>query len=377
MNISSLKSRLYTKLNAESGFTRDCMDPWNNLEISTQGDVCPCCNIHQSFAQPPQETIDINIIRNQVAFRSLRESLLNGNLRTECEKCHIRKTIPISVFKRRVQAELNKLSTEDLLQPLPLSGIRIDINGKCNLRCDYCAVSSPSYHADHDCEMTHSVFEFAFSFIENEPQAIVHVNGHGETTIHPNWYEWCERIVESGHRPLIITNLAKNYTEVELELLANFHTIQVSLDSDDAIMMKKIRKAVKVERIFDTIEKIRKAAKRQSLQEPLISFSIGVYDPSIWTLEKFIDRLIGNGIASIVFWNLVEYSHQKTVSGLNRLNEIQKQQAINILGRVRKRLLLAEIPHYFAGDLKSIIPEDKILFKMLFFIKKMIRSTIK
>ena len=39
--------------------------------------------------------------------------------------------------------------------------------------------------------------------------------------------------------------------------------IQVSLDSDDGEMMKRIRKAVQVERVFETIQRIREVAARQ------------------------------------------------------------------------------------------------------------------
>ena len=74
-------------------------------------------------------------------------------------------------------------------------------------------------------------------------RANVHVNGHGETTFHPKWVAWCRRIVEAGHLPCIITNLAKHYTDAELEMLAEFRAIQVSLDSDDGEMMKRINSA--------------------------------------------------------------------------------------------------------------------------------------
>jgi MoaA/NifB/PqqE/SkfB family radical SAM enzyme len=250
---------------------------------------------------------------------------------------------------------VSALPSHDPLGPLPIAEVRIDINEKCNLRCDYCAVSSPSYAG---VEMKEEVFERVLPLLANEPAAIVHVNGHGETTFHPKWVAWCRRIVEAGHRPFIITNLAKHYTDAELEMLAEFEFIQVSLDSDDGDMMKRIRKAVQVEKVFETIQRIRETAARgASSHVPKFSLSIGVYDPSIWTLERFVRRLVDMNISTIAFWDLVEYPHQALVKPLSRLEGRQRKRARQILGRVRARLEVAGIPYRFAGDFHAMVPE--------------------
>lgn len=96
--------------------------------------------------------------------------------------------------------------------------------------------------------------------------------------------------------------------------------IQVSLDSDDGEMMKRIRKAVQVEKVFETIQRIREtAARRAPSHAPKFSISGGVYDPSIWTLERFVRRLVDMNVSAITFWDLVEYPHQTLVRPLNRL----------------------------------------------------------
>ena len=178
--------------------TRDCLDPWNNLEISARGEVRPCCNF-DSIGRFDSDGRDIRGLRNTGAFRALRESLLSGNLQSPCQRCHIRSTVPVVTLKQRVEAAVRDLPSPDPLDPLPIAHVRIDINEKCNLRCDYCAVSSPSYAG---VEMEDELFERIVPLLANEPGAIVHVNGHGETTFHPKWVAWCRRIVEAGHRPV-------------------------------------------------------------------------------------------------------------------------------------------------------------------------------
>ena len=213
--------------------TRDCLDPWNYVEISAGGDVRPCCRFH-SLAKLDRAS-QVGVIRNNEEFRALRESLLNGQLQTACQQCHIRKTVPVDVLKRRVGAMVRRAGEKDVLKTLPIKYFRIDINEKCNLRCDYCMVSSPDYRG---VEMKPAVFDRAIALLDQiGPKADVHVNGHGETTYHPQWMDMCGRIIERGFRTLIITNLAKNYSDEEVELLSRFSRVQISLDSDDTEMM--------------------------------------------------------------------------------------------------------------------------------------------
>ena len=350
--------------------TRDCLDPWNYLEISARGEVRPCCNF-DSIGRLDSDGRDTRALRNTDAFRALRESLLNGNLQSPCQRCHIRSTVPVATLKQRVEAAVRAVPSPDPLDPLPVAEVRIDINEKCNLRCDYCAVSSPSYAG---VEMEEALFERIVPLLANEPGAMVHVNGHGETTFHPKWVAWCRRIVEAGHRPYIITNLAKQYTDVELDMLAEFRVIQVSLDSDDGEMMKRIRKAVQVEKVFETIQRIREmAARRASSHVPRFWMSIGVYDPSIWTLEPFVQRLVGMNISMITFWDLVEWPHQTLVRSLSRLDDRQRERARQVLGRVRTHLELAGIPYRFAGDFHSMVPVRSLLQRVIWRVGRLLR----
>jgi MoaA/NifB/PqqE/SkfB family radical SAM enzyme len=350
--------------------TRDCLDPWTYLEISARGEVRPCCNFN-SIGRLDSDGRDTRGLRNTDAFRALRESLLNGNLQSPCQRCHIRSTIPVATLKQRVEAAVRDVPSPDPLDPLPVAEMRIDINEKCNLRCDYCAVSSPSYAG---VAMEEALFEQIVPVLANEPGARVHVNGHGETTFHPKWVAWCRRIVEAGHRPYIITNLAKHYTDVELETLAEFQVIQVSLDSDDGEMMKRIRRAVRVEKVFETIQRIREtAARRASSHVPRFWMSIGVYDPSIWTLERFVRRLVDMNISMITFWDLVEYPHQTLAKPLHRLDDRQRERARKVLGSVRTHLELAGIPYHFAGDFHSMVPQRSLLQRVIWRVGRLLR----
>jgi hypothetical protein len=66
-------------------------------------------------------------------------------------------------------------------------------------------------------------------------------------------------------------------------------------------------------------------------------------------------------ISMITFWDLVEYPHQTLVRPLSQLDDRQREHARQLLGRVRMRLDVAGIPHRFAGDFHSMVPEPSSL----------------
>jgi hypothetical protein len=337
--------------------TRDCLDPWNYLETSVAGDLRPCCRFRPLAKL--DDSADVRTLRNNEHFRELRRSLLSGQLQSDCQSCHIRKTVTIGALKQRVAAAARHSGEEDLLKPHPVGLLRIDITEKCNLRCDYCAVSSPDYKG---VDMEDSIFERALTLLDEiKSDADVHVNGHGETTYHKRWTQMCGRIIDRGFAPFFITNLAKDYSDDEVELLSRFSRIQVSLDSDDTELMRSIRKPARVEKIFDTVKRIRvSAARRGARKRPEFAFSVGVYDPSIWTLETFVDRIIRDGsvkAVQVTFWDLVEYKHQRLVKSLGRLEPEQKVRAKTILRRISRRLDFAGVSHEFVGDFHGMAPK--------------------
>jgi hypothetical protein len=109
------------------------------------------------------------------------------------------------------------------------------------------------------------------------------------------------------------------------------------------------------------MERIRAAAARRGgRRHPKFSFSIGVYDPSIWTLETFVDRIIRHELADITFWDLVEYKHQRLVKRLSRLDPEQKIRARKILRRISRKLDLAGVRYIFAGDFYGMTPKPGV-----------------
>jgi MoaA/NifB/PqqE/SkfB family radical SAM enzyme len=327
----------------ETGMTRDCFDPWQYLEISSDGAHKPCCR----FEKWAKSDID-KISRDEPSFRSLREKLISGKLSPTCKSCSIRKKISVQEFNEKLRKKAEQKKADDLHAPWKLKELRIDINEACNLRCSYCPVSMPGYDGQ---PMSGDILEKVLSLALLTPKGVkLHINGHGETTFHPSWVPFCRSLVAQGKRPLIITNLAKNYSDEEIDLLSYFSVVQVSLDSADEGMMQKIRKPARVGKIFEDIARIRAAAIHDGRRPPVMSLSVGIYDPSIWALSDFVDQIVSMRMNEVTFWNLVKYEHDKLTRPLRDLSAQDSDRAAAILSNIRQRLDAAGIAYVFAGD---------------------------
>jgi len=68
-----------------SGETRDCLDPWFQPLLQTNGDVSPCCWYYAPLGNLNQQSFD-EIVNNE-AFQQLRRQLLTGDLPEFCIAC--------------------------------------------------------------------------------------------------------------------------------------------------------------------------------------------------------------------------------------------------------------------------------------------------
>lgn len=333
--------------------TRYCLDPWAYLEISASGRVRPCCNYHD-LADLTSGDPAASSVRDSESFILLRESLLHGDLSHKCRACHIRSALSPEQFQVLIRTALCR-PMGDIVKAGPLRSVRIDINERCNLRCIYCASSQPGYSG---VEMSEEVFTRCEKFISlQKGRMTIMLNGHGETTFHPRWVEYFDRLTRLGHRMALVSNFAKRFDNAELDALARLDSIEVSLDSANEGLMKRIRRHVSVSTITRNIEAVRAYAARLGIREPKISFSTGIYHPVIWELEAFADFAAALKVRSITFWNLREYKSLEEapieVTSLNRLEASRKLDATAVLQRLREKLSAIGIAFVFFGDFQD------------------------
>jgi len=299
--------------------TRLCFDPWVNAEFTVDGRLKPCCNLRRGVTL--DDDAGVAAAHGSELFRDLRHEILTGNLCAECSRCHIRPMVPVEQVITRLFPQLPPGA--GLLDGGRAETVRIDVTSRCNLRCVYCALSVEG--ADPGRHMTDENLERVGRFVESLGTVrTVGVNGHGETTHHPRWREFCDQLIAAGKPLSIITNLGRAYDDDEIATLARFRIIEISIDTADEGLLRRIRRKVDLSRIVTNMAHIRARALMDGIAAPHFSFSCGLYDQSITRLEAFAALAAAVGVRTITFWDLQKYPDlpgQQNVQPLSSLDD--------------------------------------------------------
>ncbi len=321
---------------SETGQTRSCLDPWKNVEFMTNGRVKPCCKFNGAADLADHGSLED--LRRSDTYQELRLGLLTGNLHPVCQTCHIRKMVPI---KEQVQQVFRLLGPGvSLVEPGPLLTARVDMTGKCNLRCVYCAVSQPWYDGP---QMPDEDLEQVADQLAGYPSlTAVDVNGHGETTQHPRWKAFCRRLLAKDIPLTIITNLGRKYDEDDFDVLSRFKVVQISVDTADDNLLRAVRRKVELSRIVYNLTRIRTTALVDGRKPPLMSFSCGIYDRSVLRLEEFAWFAVTLGVPSITFWNLVQYPDVPGATAVRPLSTLDDTELAAAMACIDRALAVLE-----------------------------------
>lgn len=329
--------------------TRRCLDPWRHLEITASG-LQPCCMI-ASIAPLEADIKSLDEARNGDAFKRLRQQLLSGDLDPRCEMCHIRPSVPVEKLQEQVRwrRRLAGVKRED--EALPLSVVQIEVTKDCNLRCVYCGVSQPHYVVD---AMSTELLQGVADILDELPKNVsLIINGHGETTHHPDWLILGKRIADLGLHARLTTNLARLLKDEEAACLAHFRSIEVSVDSVDPVLLREVRRHVRLANILKNIEKIRHFAKSLRRRGPRFTISCGIYDANFSSLEKMVPFCVDNKISSVTFWPLLKHEDLPGVANVYPVTSLAPDQigaAVSHVETTLARLHDAGIRTVIAGE---------------------------
>ena len=307
--------------------TRNCLDPWTYLEVTPESGLKPCCNINaiESWSEGSES---IAALRDSIGFQEIRDGLISGDLHDACKNCHIRPFVPVEEF--------NKSLTKESFgrHSMPLRSLRIGVTSACDLRCTYCAVSQPSYKG---CSMSLETFDQVIGLLEGQSRDLdLHLNGHGETTFHPNWLSFVGRVVELGFKPTLLSNLARPLDDEEAKCLSDFGVIGVSVDTVDPELLQSIRRKVRLEVIENNLQKIRASG---SSTLPKFEISCGIYDQSVMNLEGIEDFCVRNDILKITFWQLVKYPDILGATNVHPIPSLPEEQIRQCIDAFERALI--------------------------------------
>jgi MoaA/NifB/PqqE/SkfB family radical SAM enzyme len=185
-----------------------------------------------------------------------------------------------------------------------VKSVNLELTKECNLRCTYCAVSQPRYAGE---VMQEATLGSALRGIREVGPLSVALNGHGETTTVPHWERVAEGLRRSGIRLHLTSNFARRFTAGEVDELARMTSIVVSIDTDDAELLRAVRRHVNLETILENVRLIRECAQKLRIRGPVVTASCVVGTHNVMHLDRFVQAALRSGFQGFGLCNLVQY----------------------------------------------------------------------
>lgn len=215
----------------------------------------------------------------------------------------------------------------DLLHTSRTYHAMIEFTRDCNMRCVYCAVSQPTWETS-TLDLTH--FDKIIDSLKNRGLQVAIMHGHGETTIVDGWHEYARRLQRHGVDLIICTNLARKFSQDELDVLSEFTSITVSLDTIDPILFRQLRKGGDIDRIISNQARIQALAKKKIAWV----WSSVVVDKTIDGILDLVRLGLSLGVQTFCFCNLTEHPNVE-LRHLSKLTLEEAKQALCVLHEAR------------------------------------------
>jgi len=152
----------------------------------------------------------------------------------------------------------------DVLRARPET-IAIEVTSKCNLRCSYCYKADEIHEAlpGANEDMTDAMIARLYRYCKEAGIKSVSLSVVGETTLHKGWRSRVKQFLED---PEIKTHLNSNFVRLfdddDLSALISLDTLQISIDSPDLAMMRKLRSRADIRTITYNIVRLRQKARK-------------------------------------------------------------------------------------------------------------------
>ena len=216
--------------------------------------------------------------------------------------------------------------------------IHLEFTSRCDLRCVYCSVSGPNY-VGQDLSFPKNFDQFVKEMKARNIQEVL-INGHGETLILNNWRSYCHKLLEAGFSISLISNFARELSPEDYDTLARLSNIQISCDTIDLKLFRKIRRGGDFRTLVYNMGRVRAAAAKNGHGVPSFSWSCVVSDQNVLDLDTYVSMGIGLGVRQFTFCNLVKYSDIPGDFTVNHLCEMPKEQFFQALQKLERALSL-------------------------------------
>ncbi len=231
---------------------------------------------------------------------------------------------------------------ESLLQVSHTDKVLIEFTSRCNLKCPFCTVSHPDYRGgDNSLEVEELIPKLKERRVNR-----IEINNHGETTIINGWEKAAEKLLEASFEVSITSNLAKSFSDEEINVLANM-TVYLSIDTVDPELFKKLRLGARLERVLENVRRIQLRKKELNISKPFGWRTI-LCDVTYSGVLDLINLGLKLGVTEFYFGHLQKMMNFKSSFDTNHILALPQEnvdEALIILGKAQKSLDGVKVVH--------------------------------
>jgi MoaA/NifB/PqqE/SkfB family radical SAM enzyme len=213
----------------------------------------------------------------------------------------------------------------DLLRTHRTHHAMIEFTRDCNMRCTYCAVSQPTWKPI-TLKFDKIDLDDLIVALRKRGLQVVVLHGHGETTTIDGWHLYAKKFQEAGIGLTTCSNLAREYTDEEYNVLSQFVGITVSLDTIDPVLFRKIRRGGDIRQIMFNQSRIQALARAQGHYIRWI-WSCVVVDKTVSGLIDLVNYGVSVGVEAFCFCNLTEMETPEGGVPLRHLSKLESDEA--------------------------------------------------
>ena len=319
--------------------------------------TCPCASDIEigdfllDYMEKKEENPDVF---NNESLQQVRKGLLTGNLRKMCRNCAFNSAelVTTEELKEKVinllenNKDYNYTPGDDLSKLYAYDTIGVGLSNKCNLRCIYCnqstcADTNPFYKMEFPYEYAGEALEYVVS----KGVKTIITSVEGEITNYKHWYEVYSEFLRKHPdiRLTITTNLNREYSEDEIELLAKHAVLDVSCDSLNPEVYSKIRVNGKLELLLKNLERIKNKRLELGIEDTLVTIHVVVCNLTWESLEEVSEFAFSNGFGL----NIGNYEERPNAKGyrenilqpISRMPEEIQRKVSDVLNKIKAKAI--------------------------------------
>lgn len=340
--------------------TKCCFYPWSFMQIHAGGMMQPCAvgpdtdlgDFLIDYIEKKRHGSEEDFLNNY-GLQMLREGMLTGNLRPMCRNCFFvsNDLITVEEFKEKLYEYLElrlgssvDIRNADLKLTYAYSWMAISFTNRCNLSCVYCVQSvmkdtNPYFKAEIPYEYAEDILDMMASKGISRISTCV----EGEATLYKYWYE----VFSKFHNKypeiemFMTTNLNREFSETDMELLASYTMLDVSIDSLDPELYQQLRPNGRLSLLLKNLDKLDDKVNSLGKKGPNILLHMVVSNRTWHEMERIADFAFARGYG-IQLGNYEERTNTiayqtGSLIPIDALSDDEQKQVRDMIDRIRSK----------------------------------------